>query len=88
MHNNGNIEMNPFYRPATDTQDGECLNFIPTKDGTLVPIEPTKNAVIVQLVESFTDEGERLVGRVVCIECVDEKMYPDLKAEAQRILCA
>lgn len=80
--------MRAFYKPATDSDAGECLNLIPAKDGSMSPIEATKNAVIVQLVERWSDKGERLIQRIVCIECMDESIYPDLKEEALRILRA
>lgn len=80
------LEMRSFYKPATDIEQGECLNLMPTKDGATKYIEATKNAVIMQLFVSYNDDGERVLNRAVCIECIDDELYPDLKDEAMRIL--
>ncbi len=77
---------NFIYRTAAGADPGECLNLIPTKAGTMRIIEATKNAVIVQLMESWNEEGERILKRIVSIECVDKFLYQDLKDEALRIL--
>ncbi len=77
--------MNPFYKQPTLTDQGECLNITPAKDGSLRIIEATKNAVIVQLMETWID-GELIPKRIVSIECVDETLLPYLKKEAHRIL--
>jgi len=80
--------MKSYYRQPTGNDLGECLNMMPDKNGTITTIEPTKNAVIVQLYEKVIDNGERQITRLICIECMDEKLYPDLKEEALRIVRA
>lgn len=78
--------MKPFMSQATDTDPGEMVNIIPKMDGSIKIIEANKNAVIVQLFISHTEEGERVINRAVCVECMDDELYPDLQAEALRIL--
>lgn len=81
--------MKPFMRVrvATLTDVGECVNMIPQKDGSIQTIEPNKNAVIVQLFPGGKDEnGKRIMKRIVCIECVDDELYPALKEEAFKIV--
>jgi hypothetical protein len=66
----------------------ECVNMLPTSDGFVRFIEPDKNAVIVQLIQSFDEYGAARVRRVISIECMDEEMYPELREEAARIFRA
>jgi len=73
--------MDSIYRPASGDDMGECLNMLPLKHGTLRPISPDKNAVIVQLF-SAGDE----VRTVISIECMDEHLYAELQNMALAIL--
>ena len=78
--------MKSLLKAATATDPGECVNMIIQKNGSMQTIEATKNAVIVQLFPGGKDEeGRRIIKRIICIECVDDEIYPDLQKEALRI---
>jgi hypothetical protein len=57
----------------------ECVNILPMVDGGISLINPQKNAIIIQYIR-----GEP----VVSIECMDERLYESLMAQAKEILRA
>lgn len=64
----------------------ECLNLFPNDNGSMLILDPTKNAVIVQLIRLHDEDGGEYFKRIVSIECKDMEMYDNLMIEAHRIL--
>ncbi len=71
---------------ASMDSSGELVNMIPRIDGSIHVIEPDKNAVIVQIIKRWNEDGEPYYQKIVSIEYMDENIYPELKKEALRIL--
>lgn len=71
---------------AISTDPDICVNMIPRRGGAISTIQPAKNAVVVQLLEVGTEENGREIRRFIHIECLDNKLLPDLEKEAMRIL--
>jgi hypothetical protein len=62
--------------------DKECVNMLPSPDGSMHIIMPKKNAVIIQVV----DTGNGTFRKIVSIECMDESLYPELLVMAEEAL--
>ncbi len=71
------------YRPATDDDEGVCLNLLPLPNGMMQPTEPRINAVIIQIAMNDDMETTR---HIVSIECKDEYMYSHLRHQARKLL--
>ncbi len=75
-------------RPSTGGDYGKCLNIQKSiENHELCRVVPGKNAVIIQMFEVPSEDGETAkIQHFVSIEMKDEEMYPHLLLEAKQYL--
>jgi hypothetical protein len=61
--------------PATDNDPGECVNLRPRNTGDIVPITPTRDAIIIEYI------GDRFIFYVECLDEDHEKILSDFAKE-------
>ena len=66
------------YQQPTDKDPGKCVNLRPKQVGDLVPIVPTRDAIIIEYV------GDRFIFYVECLDEDHEKILSDFAKEIIR----
>lgn len=60
----------------------EAVN-VELHNNVIKPINPTRNAVIIDFIETDGVDGEKTVKTIITIECKDESLYEEMKIYAQ-----
>lgn len=59
----------------------EAVN-VEMHNNVIKPIDPARNAVIVDFIETPNEEGEMVTGTIITIECKDDHLYEEMKEYA------